>query len=341
VKIAFIGCGNISEYHAPAMKAAGFDIAAVCSRPGSARPHEFARRHGVPHVYPDAESLFESRRDWDALLIAVPPAVALPALQRAIALQIPTLVEKPVCTHSVELVPFLGGARPIIVGYNRRFYAPVQALRSFVASSGGPFLGHMLIPETFERSSEQDPAGVSVDRFMSNSVHALDILRYVFGPLELVHREQVRVDRGTSPGFAATLLATHSGTVIHVTTAWNTPANFSLSLYRGDARLLLEPFERTVVFHELKRVEPTPEHPIRRYVPVPAREIGLDPVDQQFKPGFVQQAWSLRELVLGSTRKAAKPSDAATLEDAYQTLRLAEAMVDSFSRSHIRPASDR
>ena len=70
-RVAFIGCGDIAEFHAPAFRAAGFDIAAVCSRPESTRLRSFGERHSIPLVFNRITDLLDAREEWDALLIAV------------------------------------------------------------------------------------------------------------------------------------------------------------------------------------------------------------------------------------------------------------------------------
>ena len=72
----------------------------------------------------------------------------------------------------------------------------------------------------------------------------------------------------------------------------------------------------------MKVLEPTDEFPVRRYVPKQMSTVTLEDVDQKLKPGFFAQAKTLANLL-----KGINPGPAATLEDAYEVLLLAEELV--------------
>lgn len=325
VKVAFIGCGDISEHHARALQEVGGEIAAVCSRPGSQRPYEFARRFGVSQVFHDATSLLRAWA-WDALVITVPPQASLPILKDAIELGAPILVEKPVAVSSSLLKPFLDKDLPIIVGYNRRFYRPIREVRSIVRNSVDPFLGHLMLPEVVSGLDSDQWALALRDRVMGNSVHALDMLCFIFGPMDVTHCTPLTDRLGRCAGIAATLQAKDNGGLVQITAAWNSPANISFTLHQRDLRVELQPFERAVMYTKMMRLDPTPEVPLRRYVPVAEKTFTIDPIDERFKPGMVQQAMALRNLTRGQISNLA-----ATLEDAYLALELAEKLLAHLS----------
>lgn len=322
MRVAFIGCGAICDYHAPAMKAAGLKVTAVCSRPGSKTAAAFAARHGVPHVFASYESLMSANDLWDALVIAVPPQASLPILERAVALRVPILVEKPASSSAAGLAKLLGREHPVIVGYNRRFYAPVQALREIVRASSNPFLGQLVMSEPISKDPDADPGRELAERVISNSVHALDLLRFLWGELELVSVQAAA--GGATTGIVAILRAQTSGSLVNFVVTGNAPANVSLSLLQSDLHAVLKPFEVLRVYRSMRRLEPDPKIPWRRYMPLEAERVGLDEKDTMLKPGFYRQALALKRLVQGE-----KPQDAATLFDAYHALRLAERLVAS------------
>lgn len=310
------------------MKAAGFEITAVCSRPGSRTPYTFASRHEIPHVFDSPAALLEARTLWDALLIAVPPEATLPLLQRAVPLGVPILVEKPGARAAVGLKPFLGKQLPVLVGYNRRFYPPVEKLRALIAESRGAFLGHLMISESVGDEQGGDPSQAFSRRVISNTVHALDLLRFLLGSLKIESARPVMGAQGRLTGISALLRAVDSGSLINVAATWNAPANLSLTLVRPELRAVLEPFEELRVYRSMQRIEPTPEMPLRRYLPQQDVQVTLDKVDFTYKPGFYRQAQALRTVALGG-----EATDAATLDDAYHALALAEGIL-----SCLRPA---
>jgi hypothetical protein len=67
-------------------------------------------------------------------------------------------------------------------------------------------------------------------------------------------------------------------------------------------------------------VPPTPEYPIRRYVPKLVRTISLTGSDLVEKPGFLAEVEALKAMVEGNP----PPDAAATLEDAAAVTRLCE-----------------
>lgn len=320
MRAALIGCGAIAEYHAPALKAAGFTITAVASRPGSRTVAAFSLRHGIPNVFPSPQELLAARGLWDALLIAVPPQATLPILKEAVALGVPTLVEKPAACTAAELKPLLKREAPVIVGYNRRFYASVQALQSLVNERSGPFIGQLVISEPALQGAGDDPARAFAERLVFNSVHALDLLRFLLGELRI---ESARaVAREGSFGVVAILRAEDSGSLVNLTAVAGAPVNVSLNLFQPDLALHLQPFETLRVYRSMQRIEPDEKTPWRRYVPELAGQVELDPPDAAYKPGFYRQALAFKRLVCGE-----KPQGAATLTDAYRALRLAEGLI--------------
>lgn len=321
MRVAMIGCGDIAQYHVQALRGVGLIPTAVCSRPGSLRVRDFARRHGIPRIFPGVSDLLRNERLWDALVIAVSPEATFSVLQQALSVGKPILVEKPVSVRSQDLEPMLGNNLPVIVGYNRRFYPPVLHARALVRGASAPWIGHMMVSETVARDDSDSPA---LKRFIYNGVHAVDVLRFVCGEVEPVHVERVYDSAQRLVGLQVLLKPLQMQGSVTITAVWNTPANVALNLYGDERRICLEPYELAVVYETMRRVDPTPDVPIRRYVPVPAAEVGLDDVDKKYKPGMLRQAQALKELVSGN-----RPQMAATLEDAYRNLQLVERLFDA------------
>ena len=276
----------------------------------------FARRFGIPQVFSDPLELASSH-DWDALVLAVAPHAALDLLAVAAATGRPVLVEKPVALCSTVLRPYATRWPNVLVGYNRRFYTPVQEARQF-ATFGPPCLAQLEIPEHAPLRAVPG-SGVDPTRVLTHSVHGFDLARFILGPLsaDLV-RPRVF---GTGRDGAAALLRSSRGDVVQYVGNWNAPANVSLTLDRAGSRYQLRPFESGAIYEGMTVVEADAETPIRRYTPTLMRRVALDPCDQLFKPGFVQQAGALLRLCRNE-----RGDTAATLEDAVAALEMAEAV---------------
>ena len=320
-RLALIGCGKISEFHAPACREAGFELAAVCSRPGSTRLDSFAQRHDIPLVFDNVEALLDAREKWDALLIAISVEATLDVLTLALESGAPILVEKPVALRSAELLPIINRGLPVIVGYNRRFYRTTQEARLEVANTY-PVMAHLSIPESIKPPHDPEENPAYLRPFFANSVHGLDLASYVFGQLAVQYVLHIRNPSGAILGLVATLSA-EGGSVVQLTANWGTPANFSLTLDRPGRRLEVLPFESATVYEGMEVREPTEETPIRRYVPIPVARVELDDVDRRFKPGFVAQGEALASLARGEDT-----GPAARLEDAHAVLQLAEQLIN-------------
>ncbi len=313
-----MGSGGIAEFHVPALRAAGFEIAAVCGTPGSERAREFAARHEIEHVVHDTAVMLAARESWDALVIAIAIDATLDVLLEAVETGAPVLCEKPVSYQAAALLPLLGRALPVQVAYNRRFYRTIAAARDEVRN-GPPVMATLTLPES-----------VGVDgadgmlHFFSNSVHGLDMARFVFGDVEIVAVERARDERGQPCGVAA-LLRSARGDLLQFVGNWGTPANFALTIDRPGRRLELRPLEAGAVFTGMEVVEPTAEVPLRSYRPQQTERVDLDEVDARLKPGFFQQAQAFARLCRGDD-----PAPAATLEDAHAALALAEALAGPY-----------
>lgn len=318
LRLAVIGAGRIAYDHARAFLAVGFDLAAVCARPGSPRSRELALKFGIPLVFDEVGELLAARERWDALLIAVSPEATLDVLLAALPTGAPILVEKPVALRSEALRPLLGRDLPVLVGYNRRFYKAAAEARRAVAQSDGGLLAHVMLPESIPLPARSDEGAERLRPFFTNSTHGLDLIRFVFGEVKLCHVE--RIDRGGNLiGIAALLRARAKGSVIQLTANWGAPANFSFNLYRQGYRLEMCPFETGAIYNGMDVREPTPELPVRTYTPRVARRIGLSREGEGIKPGFLAQAKALEALA-----RRGDPFPAARLEDAHAALHLAE-----------------
>ena len=314
LRVGIAGVGAMGARHAEAVLDAGGSIAAALARPGSPRAASFVERFGVATTHDDVRSFAAAAEDWDAIIVAVATEAAAEMLPALVPTGVPLLIEKPGATTSDQLTPFLDASARILVGYNRRFYAPVRAARRFVRD-GNPVIATLTLPE---KLSVVDGA-VDPRPFLENAVHALDLLRHLLGPLEVA---SVSATPGaTTPGLVATLTSDR-GDVVSLVSAWGTPANFALDLARGAARFELRPFEVGRRFEGMTVQPPEPGIPIKRYLPTVTEQISLEPEDERCKPGFRQQIDALGALVAGEPTPVA-----ARLVDAVAALRLAETLL--------------
>jgi len=315
--LAIVGTGEIAKFHAQAANVAGFELCHIAARPNSTTTSEFSSRFEVPTIWKNPLELIHNSDKWDAIVLASSTSSLLELLEAARLTEKPVLVEKPITHCSKDLKHIVSNTPNVIVGYNRRFYAPIQAAKSFI-DAGEPCVIQLQIPETvpFDRGK----GGRDYSRVWTNSVHALDLINYLTGVEGIIGRQFV--DASTSGMGGVLLLRTLGGHSCSILANWNAPTNFCLTIDRGDERFELKPFESGVLYKGLEVTEPTSESPIRKYVPRVLKQYGQDENSQIYKPGFVAQLGALCDMTYGK-----RSSIAATIADAVKALEIAESLI--------------
>ncbi|BCS32530.1 oxidoreductase [Luteitalea sp. TBR-22] len=189
-----IGCGDVTEVKSGPgfQKAEGSALVAVMRRTAHLA-EDYARRHGVPRWYGDAEALV-SDPEVDAVYVATPPDGHLPYTRLAAAHRKPVYVEKPMARTHGECVAMIEACRdagvPLFTAYYRRALprflkvkalleegaigAPravaIQLSRRHVTTEGAP--PWRVVPEI---------AGGGL--FVDLASHTLDLLDFLLGPI--------------------------------------------------------------------------------------------------------------------------------------------------------------
>ncbi len=124
IRWGIIGCGNVTEVKSgPAyQKTKGFELTAVMRR-DSLKSEDYARRHGVPKFYSDADSLINDP-EIDAVYIATPPDSHKYYGLKVAKAGKPCCIEKPMAPNyedSLEIYnAFKDKEIPLFVAYYRR-----------------------------------------------------------------------------------------------------------------------------------------------------------------------------------------------------------------------------
>ena len=198
VRWGIIGCGDVTEVKSgPAFqKAQGSELVAVMRR-DAAKAEDYARRHGVARWYSRAEDLIADS-EVDAVYVATPPGSHLQYALAACAAGKPANVEKPMARNHVEcrlmVEAFFARDLPLFVAYYRRALPRFMEARALIA---GGRLGR--ITAVNYRYSAPQPTPSSSDEalpwrlmaeqsggglFLDLASHTLDVLDFIFGPLE-------------------------------------------------------------------------------------------------------------------------------------------------------------
>lgn len=318
MNLAIIGCGNIAEFHVPAMKEAGFNIVAVAGSPNSRAVLTFAKKHNINKTYTHSKNLISDVNAWDALLILSPVSTVISYLQQAAPYGKPILVEKPVAYNHLHLVSLMK-YKNIRVAYNRRFYSGVEFVKSFIQSNPRSLI-KVTMPE-YRKDPEHNvgfPNRLPVMTY-ENSVHILDIVNYISGEVEWDYLKNIKDDNK----FIALLAIGQgsSGATIQLNSYYNASDNFSINVVSDNEMVEMKPIEVTSLFRGMEVNEPTEEMPIRLYTPMLQNKIIESPMHGH-KPGFLGQAQDFMNVCLGR-----KNCTGADIMDAYSALKLAHSLV--------------
>ena len=198
VRWGMIGCGDVTERKSgPAFnKVAHSSLVAVMAR-RAVQAEDYARRHGVPRWYDDADRLINDP-EVDAIYIATPPDSHAEYTLRAAQAGKPVYVEKPMARTYAECQEMVAACKsagvPLFVAYYRRCLPAFRKVKELV--EGGAVgdvrvvslrLVHPIHP------GDQAPSGQLPWRvrpeiagggyFYDLGSHQLDYLDFLFGPI--------------------------------------------------------------------------------------------------------------------------------------------------------------
>jgi 1,5-anhydro-D-fructose reductase (1,5-anhydro-D-mannitol-forming) len=230
VRWGIIGCGDVCEVKSGPgfQQAEGSELAAVMRRDG-ALAEDFARRHGVPAFYDDAERLIADP-NVTAVYIASPPGSHLALALKVAAAGKPAYVEKPMARTHAECLRMLAAFEqakvPLFVAYYRRALPRFLKAKEIVDDGRLGQLRRVDVRFANDGQAQLDPtrlpwrlqaehAGAGL--FLDLASHTLDVLDFLLGPLQEVHGQASRtgtasdVEDRVSLGFATSAGARGTG----------------------------------------------------------------------------------------------------------------------------------
>jgi predicted dehydrogenase len=194
IRWGIIGCGDVTEVKSgPAFqKAENSSLVAVMRRDGRLA-EDYARRHGVPKWYDDAEALIGDP-EVDAVYIATPPYAHKAYTVLCAQAGKPVYVEKPMgmnfaeCREMIEACQAAGV--PLFVAYYRRSLPRFLKIKELLDTGAiGDVRGvrmtlYMPLPDVFDWHYTPEVGGGG--EFVDMGCHTLDFLDYVLGPIRSV-----------------------------------------------------------------------------------------------------------------------------------------------------------
>jgi 1,5-anhydro-D-fructose reductase (1,5-anhydro-D-mannitol-forming) len=196
VRWGILGCGDVTEIKSgPGFRlAARSQLVAVMRRDG-AKAADYARRHGVPRWYDQADALIADP-EVDAIYIATPPDSHLSLALKVAAAGKPAYVEKPMARNTAECDAMLEGFQashlPLFVAYYRRRLPRFLAVKELLSAGRiGQVTGVSYAQAApyhrndagWRTSCGAAGGGHAIDL----GSHTLDLIDELFGPISAVH----------------------------------------------------------------------------------------------------------------------------------------------------------
>ena len=284
------------HFHLPALRAAGFHLNGIAGRPNSVNAIEVAKEFQIETVYNNAIQLIEDSQQFDALLIASSSDSLTDHLLRLQDLSIPVLVEKPALSRfeDFEKAEFKKlNPNRVMVGYNRRFYPSIRALKQGIADNGHGIL-NIKIPELSGSTNFSLADLKSCLRL--NTVHIFDLLFFLFPIQDFKKEIFVYWNKNLPKGIL--VVFQNEDFLVNLRITFGTPGNYVFEYGCDNTLTTLEPLEKINHFSGMQIIEPTSDHPVRRYLPQRIA-VATEAPNLTYKPGFLEQSKHFFELSKG------------------------------------------
>jgi 1,5-anhydro-D-fructose reductase (1,5-anhydro-D-mannitol-forming) len=191
IRWGIIGCGDVCEVKSgPAFQKANGSALVAVMRRDAAKAADYAKRHGVPRWYDDADQLI-SDPEVDAVYIATPPGEHEHYALRVAEAGKPCYVEKPMARSYAECsrmnAAFAAKGKPLFVAYYRRRLPRFVRAKQLIDSgrlgvvTGCNYRMSRFFwpspPDQWRLSAKQSGGGI----FLDLGSHTLDVLDYLLG----------------------------------------------------------------------------------------------------------------------------------------------------------------
>jgi len=175
-------------------KADGSTLVAVMRRTLD-KASDFAKRHGVPRFYDNAQELIDDK-DVNAIYIATPPGTHLDLALLCAAAGKPTYIEKPLARNSKEsemiAEAFVRANVPLFCAYYRRGQQRFIKAKEMIKNGQLGKIQNVSIKLSKPKFTEKtipwrfEPLHSGGGLIMDVGCHVLDIVDYVVGPIEFM-----------------------------------------------------------------------------------------------------------------------------------------------------------
>ncbi len=198
IRWGIIGCGDVTEAKSgPAFNRIEHSSLVAVMRRNAEKAQDYARRHGVPRWYDDADQLIHDP-EVNAIYIATPPDSHAEYTLRAAQAGKPVYVEKPMARTGQECQAMIAACQkaevPLFVAYYRRCLPAFLKVKELLQSGAvgqvrliSLRLYHPVHPDDLNPQHlpwRVNPEISGAGYFYDLASHQLDYLDYIFGPIQ-------------------------------------------------------------------------------------------------------------------------------------------------------------
>ena len=200
IRWGIIGCGDVTELKSgpPYQNTDGFELVAVMRR-NAEKAEDYAKRHGVPKFYSDADKLINDE-EVDAVYIATPPDSHREYALKVAAAGKPCCIEKPMAPSYAESQQiqrvFEEKQLPLFVSYYRRSLPRFLKIKEWLDANEIGEVRHIRWflskpPNEIDLSGQYNwrtDAKVAPGGYFDDlGSHGLDLFAYYLGDFKEVH----------------------------------------------------------------------------------------------------------------------------------------------------------
>ena len=203
LRIAFLGCGFITEVHSRNLKALRNEIACSYASRTAARAADYCRRYGGAASFDDYARAIEDPAT-DAVVVAVPPAYHLELTLRALDAGKHVLVEKPAFPRTEDYLAVIEArdraGRVVLVGENDHYKPLAVRLRQLLAEGviGEMVFAHFTtIAKRLKAAGDwrNDESVAGGDAFFEEGIHWLHVAGSLGPRITTIHGYRPSVSR--------------------------------------------------------------------------------------------------------------------------------------------------
>jgi predicted dehydrogenase len=282
VGFALVGTGMAGLFHAKELQhVRGAELVAVCSR-NEDRVRDFAATYGVPHWYTDYRDVMRNP-EVDVVNVLVPTGQHADVTIAASEAGKHVLVEKPLDISLARADEMIRVCRrngtKLGVIFQMRFGTVARSCKQAVASGA---LGRILLADAVDKSSRTPEYYASADWrgtlqlegggcLMTQSIHIVDLLQYVVGPVRSVVGRVATQVHGIEVEDTATALvrfANGAMGVIESCTSIKTALKSRIEIHGERGTIVANAQYDEILLWDVPGMEPEPANPWTGYTDI-------------------------------------------------------------------------